>query len=88
MGDGEIDFIKLLGFAGYIHEEEADILLLVAGNEEPFLAWLVRNQLTQVDFPICLAVKNIQGQNTPENKYLDLARLGWKKVVMLMSDYV
>jgi hypothetical protein len=53
-----------------------------------FFGWLIRNHLTKADFPIRLAMKNIQEGNEPESKYMSLAELGWKKVVrLLMSDY-
>jgi len=61
----------------------------VVERETHFLAWLIRNHLTGADFPIRLAVKNIQEQNVPKSYYLDLAQQGWKKITeLLLSDYV
>jgi len=85
---GDVDWEKLLGFAGYSRREKESLLPILLEQEKVFLGWLIRNHLTKADFPIRLAVKNIQEGNETESKYMGLAELGWKKVVkLLMSDY-
>ena len=87
-GGGDVDWEKLLGFAGYSRREKESLLPILLKQEKMFFGWLIRNHLTKADFPIRLAMKNIQEGNEPESKYMSLAELGWKKVVkLLMSDY-
>jgi len=88
-GGGAVNIEKMLGFAGYSRQEKEELLPLVEDQEPLFLGWLIRNHLTGADFPIRLAIKNIQEENEVESKYFDLAKLGWKKVAeLLTSDYV
>ncbi len=78
VGVREIDLNKLLGFGSYKHNEKKNLVELIEKNQELFLAWIIRNHITDAKFPVRLAVKNIQEGNTTEDHYLELATLGWE----------
>jgi len=77
VGVREINLEKLLGFGSYKHNEKKILVMLIAENQELFLAWFIRNHITAAKFPVRLAVKNIQEGNVTEDQYLELATLGW-----------
>lgn len=77
VGVSEINLEKLLGFGSYKHNEKKNLVKLIEKNQEIFLAWIIRNHITEAKFPVRLAVKNIQEGNITEDQYLELARLGW-----------
>jgi len=84
VGVGEINLDKLLGFGSYKHNEKKNLVELISKNQEVFLAWIIRNHITDAKFPVRLAVKNVQEGNETENHYLELARLGWGMVAELV----
>ena len=77
VGVGLINIDKLLGFGSYKHNEKKNLANLIEKNMELFLAWIIRNHITEAKFPVRLAVKNIQEGNVTEDHYLEIARLGW-----------
>lgn len=77
VGSGKINLKKLLGFGSYKRNEKKKLVELIEKNQELFLAWIIRNHITDAKFPVRLAVKNIQEGNTTEDQYLELAKLGW-----------
>jgi len=85
VGVSEINLEKLLGFGSYKHNEKKNLVKLIEKNQEIFLAWIIRNHITEAKFPVRLAVKNIQEGNITEDQYLELARLGWGITAQLSS---
>lgn len=77
VGVNEINVEKLLGFGSYKHSEKKKLLELIQRNQKLFLAWIIRNHITGADFPVRLAVSNLREGNLTEDKYLELAALGW-----------
>jgi len=78
VGVGEINLDKLLGFGSYKHSEKKKLIELINKNQELFLAWVIRNHITEAKFPVRLAVRNIQEGNETEDQYLEIAGLGWE----------
>jgi hypothetical protein len=76
---------KLLGFGSYKHNEKKNLVKLIEKNQDLFLAWLIRNHISDAKFPVRLAVKNVQEGNETEDQYLELARLGWGITAQLAS---
>lgn len=81
-----VNLHKLLGFDGYTQKQKEKILPEINKKETYFLAWVMRNHITGASFPVRLAVKNLQENNTTESKYLSLAAKGWEKIYQLLSD--
>jgi len=77
VGVGEINLEKLLGFGSYKHNEKKNLANIIINNQEIFLAWIMRNHITNAKFPVRLAVKNLQEGNETEDHYLEIAKLGW-----------
>jgi len=77
VGVGEINLEKLLGFGSYKHNEKKNLTNIIINNQEIFLAWIMRNHITNAKFPVRLAVKNIQEGNETEDQYIEIAKLGW-----------
>jgi len=77
VGVREIDLDKLLGFGSYKHNEKKNLVELIEKNQNMFLAWIIRNHITDAKFPVRLAVKNVQEGNSTEDQYLELAAHGW-----------
>jgi hypothetical protein len=75
VGGGVIN--RLLELASYDLNEKRQFKELLAKRENVFLAWVIRNYITDAKFPVRLAVRNIEEENTPEGYYLELAGLGW-----------
>jgi len=78
VGVGNINLDKLLGFGSYKHNEKKKIIGQIDKSPEIFLAWIIRNHITEAKFPVRLAVKNLQEGNETEEQYLEIARLGWE----------
>lgn len=78
VGVDEINLEKLLGFGSYKKTEKKNIIALIKNKHTLFLAWIIRNHITAADFPVRLAVSNIKEENVTEEKYLELAALGWR----------
>ncbi|NQS90904.1 MAG: hypothetical protein HQ574_00725 [Chloroflexi bacterium] len=85
VGVREINLEKLLGFESYKHNEKKNLVKLIEKNQVQFLAWVIRNHITDAKFPVRLAVKNLKDGNETEDKYLELARLGWGITAQLAS---
>ena len=81
-----VDLHKLLGFDGYTQKQKEKLLPEINKKETYFLAWLMRNHITGANFPVRLAVKNLQENNTTESKYLSLASKGWERIYQLLTD--
>ena len=81
-----VNYYKLLGFDGYSQKKKEKIIPDILQRETLFLAWLMRNHLTEANFPSRLAVRNMQENNTTESKYLTLAQKGWLRLRTLLHD--
>ena len=77
VGVGEINLEKLLGFGSYKHNEKKKLANIIINNQDNFLAWIMRNHITNAKFPVRLAVNNIQEGNETEDQYIEIAKLGW-----------
>lgn len=84
-GGEEIDIEKLLGFGSYKHNEKKNLLKKIQTTPRIFLAWIIRNHITGADFPVRLAVSNLREGNETEDKYLEIAALGWRRTAQLAS---
>lgn len=69
-----------LELASYDRNEKEQLKKLLAQKENVFLAWVIRNYITNAKFPVRLAVRNIEEGITPERYYLELAGLGWGSI--------
>ncbi len=81
-----VNLHKLLGFDGYTQKQKEKLLPEINNKETYFLAWVMRNHITGASFPVRLAVKNLQENNTTESKYLSLASKGWERINHLLGD--
>jgi hypothetical protein len=85
VGVDEINIEKLLGFGSFKHNEKKKLKEMIQEKPLVFLAWIIRNHITAADFPVRLAVRNLKEGNETEDKYLEMASLGWRSVAELVS---